>query len=134
MSHLRLAASDSLFDGGWSHIAVASPGSVVFTAGAAPIDADGATVAPGDVQAQARQCMANLEVALRDAGAALSDVAKVTVYVAESLQADLSVAWDAVAAAFGDHKPVASLLGVTVLAHDEQLVEIEAVAALPPAS
>lgn len=133
MSHLRVAASDSLFGGGYSHIAVAAPGSLVFTAGASPIDADGATVAPGDVQAQARRCVANLEVALRDAGAALTDVAKLTVYVAERLQADLAVAWEAVAAAFGDHKPAATLLGVTVLAHDDQLVEIEAIAALPPA-
>ena len=134
MSHIRVSASGSLFDGGYSHTATAAPGSTVFTAGAAPIDADGANVAPGDVQAQARQCMANLEVALRDAGAALSDVAKVTVYVAEQLQADLTVAWDAVAAAFGEHRPAGTLLGVTVLAHDDQLVEIEAIAALPPAS
>ncbi|MEH3157059.1 MAG: Rid family hydrolase [Gordonia paraffinivorans] len=133
MSHIRVAASDSLYSGGWSHTATAAPGSVIFTAGAAPVDADGATVAVGDVQAQARQCMANLEVALRDAGAALSDVAKVTVYVAEGLQADLVVAWDAVVEAFGDHRPVGSLLGVTVLAHDDQLVEIEAIAAIPPA-
>ncbi|GAA1909448.1 RidA family protein [Williamsia serinedens] len=133
MSHVRVAASGSLYAGGWSHTATAAPGSVIFTAGAAPIDTDGATVAPGDVQAQARQCMANLEVALRDAGAALTDVAKVTVYVAEGLQADLVVAWDAVVEAFGDHKPVGTLLGVTVLAHDDQLVEIEAVAATPPA-
>lgn len=134
MSHIRVAASESLHAGGWSHTATAAPGSVIFTAGAAPIDADGATVAPGDVQGQARQCMANLEVALRDAGAGLADVAKVTVYVAERLQADLVVAWDAVVDAFGGHKPVGTLLGVTVLAHDEQLVEVEAIAAIPPAS
>ncbi|WP_299573450.1 Rid family hydrolase [uncultured Williamsia sp.] len=133
MSHIRVAASGSLYAGGWSHTATAAPGSVIFTAGASPIDTDGETVAPGDVQGQAQQCMANLEVALRDAGAGLTDVAKVTVYVAERLQADLVVAWDAVVEAFGDHKPVGTLLGVTVLAHDEQLVEIEAIAALPPA-
>jgi enamine deaminase RidA (YjgF/YER057c/UK114 family) len=133
MSHIRVATSGSLHSGGWSHTAVAAPGSVIFTAGAAPIDADGETVAPGDVQGQARQCMVNLEVALRDAGASLSDVAKVTVYVAERLQADLVVAWDAVVEAFGEHKPVGTLLGVTVLAHDEQLVEVEAVAATPHA-
>ncbi|MCZ4579934.1 Rid family hydrolase [Gordonia amicalis] len=116
---------------GHTRSATVAPGSLVFTAGAAPIDEDGATVAPGDVSEQARQCMANLETALAEAGASLADVAKVTVFVAEHLQADLVVAWDAVTAAFGDHKPAGSLLGVSVLAYDDQLVEIEAVAAIP---
>jgi 2-iminobutanoate/2-iminopropanoate deaminase len=108
-----------------------APGSLVFTAGAAPLDADGATVAPGNVSEQTRQCMANLELSLTEAGASLADVAKVTVYVAEHLQADLVVAWDVVTEVFGDHKPAGTLLGVSVLAYDDQLVEIEAVAAIP---
>jgi enamine deaminase RidA (YjgF/YER057c/UK114 family) len=104
---------------------------LIFTAGAAPIDEDGATVAPGDVTRQAYQCMANLKIALAEAGGSLTDVVKVTVYVAERLQADLVVAWEAVTAEFGDHMPAGTLLGVTVLAYDDQLVEIEAVAAIP---
>ncbi|HEY9314594.1 RidA family protein [Williamsia sp.] len=118
-------------ENGHTRSATVAPGSLVFTAGAAPIDADGATVAPGDVSAQTRQCMANLKVALAETGASLADVAKVTVFVAEHLQADLVVAWDVVTAEFGDHKPAGSLLGVSVLAYDDQLVEIEAVAAIP---
>ena len=114
--------------GGHTSSATVSPGALIFTAGAAPIDAEGATVSPGDVTRQAHQCMANLRDALADAGAELTDVVKVTVYVAEKLQADLVVAWDAVTEEFGDHKPAGTLLGVTVLAYDDQLVEIEAVA------
>ncbi|MDS1115414.1 Rid family hydrolase [Gordonia westfalica] len=116
---------------GHTRSATVAPGSLVFTAGAAPIDEQGVTVAPGNVSEQARQCMANLQTALAEAGASLDDVAKVTVFVAEHLQADLVVAWDAVTEAFGDHKPAGSLLGVSVLAYDDQLVEIEAVAAIP---
>ncbi|SDU65264.1 RidA family protein [Gordonia westfalica] len=116
---------------GHTRSATVAPGSLVFTAGAAPIDEQGVTVAPGNVCEQARQCMANLQTALAEAGASLDDVAKVTVFVAEHLQADLVVAWDAVTEAFGDHKPAGSLLGVSVLAYDDQLVEIEAVAAIP---
>ena len=111
--------------------ATVAPGSLVFTAGAAPIDSDGATVAPGNVAEQTRQCLVNLDEALAEAGAALTDVAKITVFVAERLQADLVVAWEVVTDYFGDHKPAGSLMGVTVLAYDEQLVEIEAVAAVP---
>ncbi|WP_439030271.1 RidA family protein [Gordonia terrae] len=116
--------------GGHTRSAAVAPGSLVFTAGAAPIDDAGATVAPGNVREQALQCMRNLETALAEAGASLTDVAKVTVFVAEHLQADLVVAWDAVTEVFGEHKPAGSLLGVSVLAYDDQLVEIEAVAAV----
>jgi enamine deaminase RidA (YjgF/YER057c/UK114 family) len=117
--------------GGHTSSATALPGSLIFTAGAAPIDGDGVTVAPGDVTRQAHHCMTNLKAALAEAGASLTDVVKVTVYVAEQLQADLYVAWEAVTAEFGDHKPAGTLLGVTVLAYDDQLVEIDAVAAIP---
>lgn len=117
--------------GGHTRSATVPSGTLIFTAGAAPIDADGQTVHPGDVSKQARQCMLNLQIAVEEAGATLGDVAKVTVFVAETLQADLEVAWDVVTEAFGNHKPAGSLLGVSVLAYDDQLVEIEAVAVVP---
>ncbi|GAA1118110.1 RidA family protein [Nocardiopsis composta] len=112
----------------YAYAAVAT-GRTVFTAGACPLDLDGSTVAPGDFEAQARRCMANLATALDAAGAALTDVVKYTVYVASSDQADLVRAWDVVRAAFGDHDAPATLLGVAVLGYDDQLVEVEAVAA-----
>ncbi|MEV4197170.1 RidA family protein [Micromonospora globbae] len=110
--------------------AVEPPTRLVFTAGACPLDAEGRTVAPGDHVAQARQVMANLEVALAAAGAALTDVVKTTVYVASSRQDDLVAVWEVVRDAFGDHEPPSTLLGVAVLGYDDQLVEVEAVAAV----
>jgi len=107
------------------------PSRVVFTAGACPLDGDGATVCPGDYVGQARQVMANLAVALDSAHAAMSDVVKTTVYVASSDQLDLGAVWQVVRDAFGDHDPPSTLLGVTVLGYDDQLVEVEAVAAAP---
>ena len=104
---------------------------LVFTAGACPLDADGATVAAGDVAAQAEQVMANLRIALREAGAGLDDVVKTTVYVATQRREDLVAAWDVVRRSFGDHDPPSTLLGVAVLGYPDQLVEVEAVAAFP---
>ncbi|SCG54121.1 Enamine deaminase RidA, house cleaning of reactive enamine intermediates, YjgF/YER057c/UK114 family [Micromonospora inositola] len=109
---------------------VAPPARMVFTAGACPLDAAGRTVAPGDPAAQARQVMANLETALAAAGAALTDVVKTTVYVATTDRADLVAVWEVVRDAFGDHDPPSSLLGVTVLGYPDQLVEVEAIAAV----
>jgi enamine deaminase RidA (YjgF/YER057c/UK114 family) len=104
---------------------------LVFTAGACPLDEAGGTVAPGDISAQTEQVMANLVIALHDAGAGLADVVKTTVYVASSSRADLVAAWEVVSAAFGDHDVPSTLLGVATLGYPDQLVEVEAVAALP---
>jgi enamine deaminase RidA (YjgF/YER057c/UK114 family) len=101
---------------------------MVFTAGACPLDADGATVAVGDVAGQARQVMANLVEALAGAGAELTDVLKTTVFVATTDRSDLVAAWDVVRAAFGEHDAPSTLVGVTVLGYPDQLVEVEAVA------
>jgi enamine deaminase RidA (YjgF/YER057c/UK114 family) len=103
---------------------------LVFTAGACPLDASGETVAVGDVAGQAEQVMANLRTALGAAGADLTDVVKTTVYVASSRRADLVAAWDVVSRHFGDHDAPSTLLGVAVLGYRDQLVEVEAVAAL----
>jgi enamine deaminase RidA (YjgF/YER057c/UK114 family) len=113
----------------YSYVAVAPDGGTVFTAGACPLDADGAIVGPGDVAAQARQTLDNLIVALRAADCTLEDVVKTTVYVASSDQADLLAAWAVVESEFGTDGPPSTLLGVSVLGFTGQLVEIEAVAA-----
>jgi enamine deaminase RidA (YjgF/YER057c/UK114 family) len=112
----------------YAYAAVTDPGRMIFTAGACPLDADGATVAVGDVAGQARHVMANLATALEAAGAGLVDVLKTTVYVATTERADLLAAWQVVREAFGEHEAPSTLVGVTVLGYADQLVEVEAVA------
>ncbi|MFC0503699.1 RidA family protein [Micromonospora costi] len=109
---------------------VEPPARLVFTAGACPLDGEGRTVAPGDHAAQTRQVMANLATALAAAGARLDDVVKTTVYVASPRQEDLVAVWQVVRDAFGDHEPPSTLLGVAVLGYSDQLVEVEAIAAV----
>jgi enamine deaminase RidA (YjgF/YER057c/UK114 family) len=103
----------------------------VFTAGACPLDADGIVVPAGDVPGQTRTALDNLEAALGAAGAGLADVVRTTVYVASQEQRDLVAAWRVVEARFGNHRPPSTLLGVAVLGYTGQLVEIDAIAALP---
>ena len=115
----------------YAYAAVAPPGArLVFTAGACPLDAAGETVAPGDVAAQAEQVMHNLRIALQAAGAGLDDVLKTTVYVASAERKDLVTAWEVVRRHFGSHDAPSTLLGVSVLGYPDQLVEVEAVAAV----
>src|SRR6478609_3650990 len=105
----------------YAYASVVGPCSLVFTAGACPLDDDGAVVAVGDVTGQAERVMANLVVALEAAGCTLSDVAKSTVYVASAERSDLVAAWRVVRAAFGDHDAPSTLLGVAALGYPDQL-------------
>jgi enamine deaminase RidA (YjgF/YER057c/UK114 family) len=103
---------------------------LIFTAGACPLDADGATVAIGDVTGQTEASVANLVTALEAAGAGLTDVVKTTIYVASHHRQDLLAAWSVISAAFAPHDVPSTLLGVAVLGYPDQLVEVEAIAAV----
>ncbi|WIM72145.1 Rid family hydrolase [Corynebacterium suedekumii] len=71
-----------------------------------------------------------MKVALAEAGASITDVISTRVLVASTSQADLVASWEVIRDAFGDHDVPSTLLGVTVLGYDDQLVEIEAIAAV----
>lgn len=115
----------------YAYAAVVSSGSrLVFTAGACPLDEDGITVGVGDVRAQASQVLANLEISLRDAGASFGDIVRTTIYVASRDQSDLGAVWEVIRDAFAPHDPPSTLLGVAALGYPDQLVELDAVAAL----
>lgn len=106
---------------------------LVFFAGSCPLDSDGATVARADVRGQAVACVDNLRTALEAAGATVADLVHTRVLVATTSQADLVAAWEAYRDALAPHTPPSTLMGVTVLGYDGQLVEIEAVAAVTAA-
>ncbi|HET9059124.1 MAG TPA: RidA family protein [Acidimicrobiales bacterium] len=115
----------------YAYASVAKYGRLVFTAGACPLDKDGIVVAPGDPRAQAEQVMDNLVSALGAAGSRLEDVLKTTIYVATTDRDDLVAVWEVVRRRFGDHDAPGTLVGVSVLGWPEQVVEVEAVAAMP---
>jgi len=126
---VQLVRAPRLYGGvPYAYASIAEPGALVFTAGACPLDENEAVVGPGDVRRQAQQVIANLGEALAAAGATLADVLKTTVYVASADRSDLLAAWDVVHAAFGEHDAPSTLLGVTTLGYQDQLVEVEAVA------
>jgi enamine deaminase RidA (YjgF/YER057c/UK114 family) len=109
---------------------VASGARLVTTAGAVPLDGEGNLVGTGDFRVQARQTLDNLMRQLAAAGAGGADVLKTTVYVVSTNVDDLVAVWQEVQAS-----PIAAasstLLGVALLGYPGQLVEIEAIAAVP---
>jgi enamine deaminase RidA (YjgF/YER057c/UK114 family) len=114
---------------GYSHVVVASGRRLVTTAGAVPLDAEGNLVGAGDLLVQARQTLENLALALEAVGARGQNVIKVTVYVVAGERADLGSVWNAVQES-GVAGTASTLLGVSMLALEGQLVEIEAIAVL----
>ena len=115
----------------YDYFAVAPEGSLVFMAGACPLDSEGRVVAVGDHEGQARQALANLQAALSEADLGFDHVLKSTVYVVTTDSAELVRTWKVVEDAFAPAKPPSTLLGVSLLGYPDQLVEIEAVAVVP---
>ncbi|RSM99439.1 enamine deaminase RidA [Nonomuraea sp. WAC 01424] len=133
MGHaVTLIRSSSLSDvAEYAYAATAPAGSrLIFLAGACPLNKDGSTAAVGDYAGQAAKALENMQTALTDSGASLHDVISTRVLVASSRQQDLGAAWEVVRTFFGDHDVPSTLMGVTVLGYEDQLVEIEAIAAV----
>ncbi|MEU2721360.1 RidA family protein [Streptomyces smyrnaeus] len=115
----------------YAYAATAPPDTrLIFLAGACPLAADGTVTPVGDYAGQAARAVENLRTALGAAGADLGDLISTRVLVATARQEDLGIAWEVYRDAMGDHAVPSTLLGVTVLGYTDQLVEIEAVAAV----
>ncbi|NQS96918.1 MAG: RidA family protein [candidate division Zixibacteria bacterium] len=100
-------------------------GDFIFTAGQVPVDPAANEVVEGGVQAQTRRSLENVKAVLEAAGASLSDVVKVTVFLKD--MNDFAEMNEVYAEYFTDNKPARSAVQVARLPLDV-MVEIEAVA------
>jgi enamine deaminase RidA (YjgF/YER057c/UK114 family) len=99
-------------------------GSHVFVAGTGAWDAEGKLMGVGDVYAQTKQTIRNIEKALREAGATLGDVVRTRTFMT-----DISCFGEVARAhgeEFGEIRPAATCLEVSALVQPDILVEIEA--------
>jgi 2-iminobutanoate/2-iminopropanoate deaminase len=83
----------------------------------------GGKMVSGGVAGELRQALANLEAQLATQGAGLSDVVKTTVFLRH--MSDYAMMNETYIAAFGDHRPARSAIGVAELPVGA-LVEVEA--------
>ena len=118
---------------GYAH-AVTASGRLAFIAGQVAVDADGALVGAGDLAAQTRQVLTNMQRVLGALGADWADVVRLTWYVLDAgqVQTIRGIRDEFLQPALaGRPNPASTLLQVAGLARPELLVEVDAVVALP---
>jgi len=116
---------------GYTHVVVAQPGKLIYVSGQVALNAAGDVVGKGDLRAQVTQVMENLKTALAAAGATPENIIKVNYYVVNLKPDQLPVIREVRGKYFSaEHPPASTLIGVTALAREEFLIEIEAVAAI----
>lgn len=101
---------------------------LLFISGVVALGPDGKILGEGDIEAQTRKTMENLEVILKEGGATLKDIIKVTVYLTsiDYVEAQKKVRSEY----FKENQPASTLVVVKSLLKPEILIEIEAVAAI----
>lgn len=113
-------------------VTAAGPMRLVWVAGQVSYDRDGMVIGRGDLRAQCEQVFRSLSHALRAAGAGWPDVVKMNGYMVRMNPEAVNV-YREVRSRYLDPKrlPASTLVGVDRLVHDDLLVEVEVVAAVP---
>jgi enamine deaminase RidA (YjgF/YER057c/UK114 family) len=117
---------------GFSHVAVAAPGRLVFLAGQTAHQADG-TLAGATLPEQFAAAVENVAAALAAAGATAADVVSLQIFTTDvdGYRDQSKAIGAAYRQVFGPHYPPMALFGVTRLFDPEALVELVATAVIP---
>ena len=111
---------------GYTHVVSTRGGRTIYIAGQIALDAKGVLVGKGDLAAQTQQVFANLDVALKAAGATFANVVKTNYYLRDASQ--VAVVREIRAKYFTKELPASTLIEVPRLAQPDFLIEIEVIA------
>jgi 2-iminobutanoate/2-iminopropanoate deaminase len=112
-------------------VEVAGPHRLIFVAGQTGVDAGGK--AAQGFRAQCMQAMENIKTALASVGGSMDNVVRLTTYLTD-IEQNAEVYREVRASMFSNKStlPASTLLQVTRLANPSFLIEVDAVAILPP--
>jgi 2-iminobutanoate/2-iminopropanoate deaminase len=110
--------------------AVRAEGPLLFVSGVVPVDEDGGLVGGDDVVEQARAVFRNLGAVLAAGGATFADVVKVSVFLTNV--DDRPLINPVRQEVFGAARPASTLVEVGRLAVPGAMIEVEAIAVVPP--
>jgi enamine deaminase RidA (YjgF/YER057c/UK114 family) len=115
-------------------VAVTGAAKLVYVSGQVSYDRDGIVLGRGDMRAQAEQVFRSLTHGLKAAGALWSDVIKMNGYMVHMSPESVNV-YREVRSRYLDPgcMPASTLVGVERLVHEDLLLEVEVIAALPEA-
>ena len=120
----QLISSGSTFEQQIGYSRAVVQGDWVFVSGTTGFDYSTMTIAP-DIEAQTEQCLHNIEAALRQAGASLRDVVRVTYVLPDG--SEFAKTWPVLRRFFGEVRPAAMMISAG-LADPRLRIEIEVTA------
>jgi enamine deaminase RidA (YjgF/YER057c/UK114 family) len=124
MAKRQNISSDSPYEPVFGYSRAVRLGNQIFVSGTVAWGDDGKVTGEGDMYAQTKQAIRNIEKALAQAGASLADVVRTRTFVTDVSRFD-EVA-KAHGEAFGDIRPAATVVEVKALVDAVMLIEIEA--------
>jgi len=110
---------------------IEAQGKLVFISGMTARRPDGTIAGVGDVEAQTRQVCENLKAAVEEAAGSLDDICRVDVYVRNMEHFD--TIHKVRREYFKPPLPASTMVEVTKMTSPDYLIEINAIAVLPPA-
>jgi len=120
----RLISSGSTFEKEIGYSRAVVDGDWIFVSGTTGFDYKAMTISP-DIVEQTEQCFRNIQTALREAGAELSDVVRVHYIVPKG--DDFQKCWPVLRKYLGDVRPAATMISAG-LADARMAIEIEVTA------
>lgn len=120
----RLVSSGGPWEATAAYSRAVAIGDTCWVAGTTDAGPDGQSLHPGDIGAQTKEVLAIIEQALIEAGFALTDVARIRMFVT-----DISRSGEVMAVlreVFASIRPAATMVEVSALMDPSLLIEIEA--------
>lgn len=120
----KLIGSGSTFERDIGYSRAVAQGDFVFVSGTTGFDYSTMTIAEG-IEAQAEQCLKNIEAALKQAGSSLADAVRVTYVLPDG--GEFEKCWPVLRKYFGEVRPAAMMIEARLL-DPRMKIEIEVTA------